>query len=433
MNNRSKTTYIRSAKLGFDKTANTNKINSVALFLAEYRSAMVHYLDQYWDKHFADDLYCLDVDKLKPGSFYPSSLPAPDTQLSARTLKSAQYQVMAMINAALAKRAKSAWVYKKSQRMETPYANLKRKLDKQPLVKPTVPKNINAEINSINCQFTDNQSAAEHFDYWFELKSMFNRNWAKTHGFNQISLPLKSNQRFNKLVVAGRVMSSFLLSRDSIAVRVEITAVPSAGSEIVAIDQGITSLLSVAGSDGRRTTSTACPHGHSLTSIIHKLNAKKPGGRAFRRAQAHRTNYINWSVNQLDLTRVKEVRLEDVGDMGRGQHKSAFLSRFTYSAIEQSIRSKCELSGVRLILQPNEYRSQRCSACGFVHKNNRKGKSFVCRACGTAHDADVNAAENHLADLPAIDRSAICGLNRTQGFFWNTEFAGVYRPYLLNE
>ena len=38
--------------------------------------------------------------------------------------------------------------------------------------------------------------------------------------------------------------------------------------------------------------------------------------------------------------------------------------------------------------------SRTCSKCGHMDKRSRRGKCFVCTACGYASDADINAAKN---------------------------------------
>jgi putative transposase len=49
--------------------------------------------------------------------------------------------------------------------------------------------------------------------------------------------------------------------------------------------------------------------------------------------------------------------------------------------------------GITLFVPP-AYTSQKCSACGHVHPDNRKGEVFRCLACGQTMDADTNAAIN---------------------------------------
>ena len=53
------------------------------------------------------------------------------------------------------------------------------------------------------------------------------------------------------------------------------------------------------------------------------------------------------------------------------------------------------------------YTSQRCSACGYTARNNRRSRdAFACRHCGFALGADVNAARNirarAIVDWPTV-------------------------------
>ncbi len=52
-------------------------------------------------------------------------------------------------------------------------------------------------------------------------------------------------------------------------------------------------------------------------------------------------------------------------------------------------------SPVAVVAVPPAYTSQRCSACGHTTQENRESQAaFLCRACGHADNADVNAAIN---------------------------------------
>ena len=414
---------IRSSKVSINQ-ANTRKMDVLSMFIDEYRMAVEYFINEYWNMKFAN-AYTLDLGKLKTMKFYPSSITDPKCKLSGRSLKSAKQQALGMINAATTKRYKRAFVLKKHQVENKKVSSLKRVLDKTPLVKPSVPKDFKAEINSINCDF---ESSSNSFDNWFVLKSLFNKETKQELGFNSVTLPLKSHTHLKKLSVKGKRLNSFLVSKDFISIRFEIEPKKNLGNETIAIDQGITDLLSIATSSGKNFTSTKCIHGHDMASIMRKMSRKKKGSKAFKRAKDHQTNFINWSVNQLNLSNTKELRLEEIHDMRRGERTNRFMTHFAYPAIERKLQARCEENGVRFVLQSNEYRSQRCSTCGFVHKSNRKGKSFICKHCGEIHDADINAANNHLTELPPIDRFAICGLNRTTGFFWNPGFEGAYSP-----
>ena len=78
----------------------------------------------------------------------------------------------------------------------------------------------------------------------------------------------------------------------------------------------------------------------------------------------------------------------------------------------------------------NEFRSQRCSSCGWVRKSNRKGKTFNCDLCGFTTDSDLNAASNLLIDLFEIPFWVRSKKINRQGFYWNHDglFSKSHEP-----
>ena len=174
-------------------------------------------------------------------------------------------------------------------------------------------------------------------------------------------------------------MASFLVTKNYIQVRFDIPDAPKQKSGLVlGIDQGASTCISCSSTNGTYFASSTCPQGHDLKSIMQKLSRKKKGSNAFAKAQAHRTNYINYCINQLNLSGVAELRLEKIYNLRRGKTSSRYLSHFTYTEIQNKLQDKCIQNGVRFVLQESSYRSQRCSSCGFVHAKNRNGKTFKC-------------------------------------------------------
>lgn len=72
-----------------------------------------------------------------------------------------------------------------------------------------------------------------------------------------------------------------------------------------------------------------------------------------------------------------------------------FLKNWTYYDFQQKIEYKAKEKGIKLLkIKPN-YTSQRCSKCGYIHKDNRPDQStFICQKCGFETLADYNAARN---------------------------------------
>jgi len=211
-------------------------------------------------------------------------------------------------------------------------------------------------------------------------------------------------------------MNSFLIKGDSIDIRWKNENVKQKEQGVtVGADQGFKDILTLS---NKSTTPKSDIHGHSLESIIDKLSRKKKGSKSFKRGQDHRTNFINWSINQLNFNDIKQINLEKIWNINYKHNTSIKLSHWTNTNIVGKIESRCESEGVLLKLQGSTYRSQRCSSCGVVLKSNRKGKEYICKHCGLVIDADFNASLNHECVLPEIPWNLRkLKLNR-KGFIW---------------
>ncbi len=83
------------------------------------------------------------------------------------------------------------------------------------------------------------------------------------------------------------------------------------------------------------------------------------------------------------------------------------------SQIRQMLEYKAAWYGARVIAINPAYTSQKCSACGHVHADNRISQAvFACRACGHADNADCNAAKNIRAEGISV---MACGSSQSAG------------------
>lgn len=97
------------------------------------------------------------------------------------------------------------------------------------------------------------------------------------------------------------------------------------------------------------------------------------------------------------------------------------MSHWAYSLINDKLYRLSQEKGFLLKEVPNEFRSQRCSQCGWVRKANRKGKTFCCNKCSNTLDADLNAASNLVLDLYQIPWWVRFKKINLKGFYWNSE------------
>jgi putative transposase len=83
--------------------------------------------------------------------------------------------------------------------------------------------------------------------------------------------------------------------------------------------------------------------------------------------------------------------------------------KWAFHQLRSFIEYKARRAGVRVKVIDGAYTSQQCSACGFVHPDNRPSQAaFRCLACGHTGNADINAAKN-IAARAAVNRPiAVC-------------------------
>jgi hypothetical protein len=394
------------------KEANINKKDRLHSFIKEYDRIKWWFVDYLWNTKISwAPGRVLDITNCKfdcPAFISTVNIPY-HSELSARAIKLASGEALGIVKSQTEKRRRQIYILSKKMR-EGDVSGIKKlqsKIDSNPLIQPRKNKTdswINLDSNC--CEFM--LSKDHSFDGFLVLKSL-----GKKYG--TIRIPIKFTKHSNKLSNNSfELMTAWAISQKYCTSRWTRPINKSSGTKIVGADQGYTTCLSL--SDSQATTK--CSHGHDLASIIQGMSRKEKGSKAFKRAQEHRTNYINWSINQLDLSDVCELRLEKLFQMRKGVNMGSHLSKWTYTEINAQIKSRCDIHGVRVVEQSATYRSQRCSDCGWTQKINRKRKEFICRECGSVHDADMNGALNHEADLYRLPINFWQSKMNVSGFFW---------------
>ena len=413
---------IRTTNHTFHKWANTGKIDKLNLFLIECHKTAQIYLDYLWDNKIDytikdkpqffdiknDDL---DIPSMLSNVDIESKIGSNifnDNPLSGRVRKCILTQVCGILGASCEKQRKRLFVF--NSLCEEGFYNEKlyEKIQQNIPVKPNI-ENINFEFNSICCDYEKSENSTS-FNGYIQLSSL-------GKGFGKIRIPIKFH-RMNKKYKDWEMKPSFLIGKDFINIRWEKKE-PELRTEgkTLGADQGAKTVISL--SD--RQVSSPNKDGYDLNKVMDIMSRKRKGSKAFRKAQAHRKNIIHWSINQLNLDGIKEIKLEEVINIGYKNPMGRKMSHWTNTIIRDKLIDRGLLLGVQVVLQSSTYRSQRCSNCGLVHKSNRKGKYYCCSNCGFEEDADYNASLNHeatLHDIPVCLRRL--NLNRT-GFFWKED------------
>lgn len=405
---------LRSSKHTLSQT-NIGKCRHLRDLVSNYRTLVKQIIDYIWTNGYRE--FNISNNSLNCPSLIDSSfLKKFSWGYTERLKQAAGKQALAMISAATEKRRKQLWQLKKLQKEGKDIKSLQRTISIRPLVKPSAHR-INLELDS---RFVD-----------FEFKSGgkflgFVRLTSIKKGLG-IKIPIVKSPVFNKWNAAGKLKNAIRLSDNKINLIFEVEDAPKKSKgDVVGCDQGITDMITM--SDNQKIPKY---QGRYLLSDIQKiLSRKKKGSKSFRRAQEFRKNLINWSINQLNFSNIKELRLEKLHQVGKGKSRSRFMSHWAYTLINDKLKRVSEEKGFLLKEVPNEFRSQRCSKCGWVRKANRKGKTFSCNKCRNKLDADLNAASNLLLDLYEIPYWVRLRKINRKGFYWMQEglFSDCHEP-----
>jgi IS605 OrfB family transposase len=386
---------IKSTKTTL-RFANPGKRNQLNDFLTEYRRIVGVFVDLLW---LQDQVPVL----------LPASTTKPiqaTTWLSTRALQAAGKQASGIVRGTRKKQSQRLYVYDKLQ-AEGKYKQarkLKRIIDATQTNKPDI-QSVEPELDS---RFVKQDWASStSFDGFITLTSLGNH--------LKLTLPVKKSKHFNKLLNIGKLKAGVRISDNALTFCFDLPdPSPRTTGTTLGIDVGV--LNTVSTSTG--FSSKPDNHGHTLDSINTRLARKIKGSKAFSKTQILRTNYINWSINQLNLDSVQTVKLENLKHLRRGRKTSRKLTHFTYTEIQSKVVNRCNTLGVQVTYVSPAYTSQRCSECGWVRSSNRKGKLFKCGQCSFTLDSDLNAARNIATDLRPIGRQERLLHKNRKGFYW---------------
>jgi hypothetical protein len=364
---------IRSTKLSH-KFANFAQREGLEKFIDEYRRVAVLICTKLWAENYQH-------------SFVNVKTLGIDTWLGVAPLQSCSKQVMGVIKGT--RKSRKAL---KSGSTEVPDCSQ---------IEPCLSFLV----------FKLDQEPNNSFDFWLRLTNLSSRKAIKAGGALQsLRLPLKSTRHCEKLRKQGKLASMICLSKKSVTLIFNLPDHEPTQGSTLGIDVGIAELAS----PSHNRKEIVHPHGWTMSKIQSRLCQKKKGSHNFRDAQRLRDNFVGWYVNQLNLSGVSQVKLENIHDLRRYKSVDRFRGHWPYPKIFRKLESRCQQLGVQVAYINQRNTSRCCSACGTVDAASRVNKVFECTSCGTKLDADFNAALN-------IERSEIISSRR-----------GACRPSLQN-
>ena len=382
---------IRSTKASL-KFSNNSKLDTLHSFIAEYKKVVSTFVEMLWNEK--------TVRPLIPKEFTSKI----NSWISQRAIQSAAKQASGIVRGTKTKQERRLFQIKKLQSEGKNPSKLQNIYNRVNTTKPVI-DNIEAELDSRFVKITMENPTT--FDGWVTLTSLGNK--------IKIQIPFKKHKHFNKLLSNGKIKSGIRVSKSMITFMFDIEVKPRTKGSTIGIDVGLKSTIS--SSNGQVIQKDT--HGHDYMSICKKLSRKRKGSKGFRKVVSHRTNYINWTVNQLNLNDVKEVNREEIKNLRKGKRQSGLMSRWNYGELFDVLDKKLEDEGVRVNKLNPTYTSQRCSQCGWVRKGNRKLKLFMCDKCNHMQDSDLNASINLSLKLKPIGVQQRLKQENKTGFYWN--------------
>ena len=404
------------------KFANTGKRSSIDKLLAEWRRVMQLICDDMWLNGYRweeDDSW----HEFNPNQFkyeLPKYLDYNrfdiDTWLSARMLSSLVTQLSGKLRAICAKNSARLYVFDKEAGQGNYLERLWETIETRNPSKPDL-SDAGIEISSKCTEFIPTPDG--EFYGFLRIRST---------GLPIFCVPICRQKHLAKYTDGTwNRCNGYLIDEYGVQLRWEKEAPSKTEGIKVGADQGLLTCISL--SDGQTTPDMVikAPRKNepdriirvNLDTITDKLARKQKGSKSFERTQTERKNYINYAVKRLDFANINEIGLEKITNINYGRNTSRKMKHWSNSEIVTRLAQVAEEFGVRINPQSNAYRSQRCSGCGHVLKKARKGKLYVCPLCGLTMDADINAAKNHEAELPAIPHSTeFSKLAKTEGFYW---------------
>jgi IS605 OrfB family transposase len=366
------------------------KSQELAFLFTEYSKCLNLFIDILWKQNTNKTF----IDK----KIYSS---IPGTWLSSRLLQNCAKQALGIVKSA--KTWNNKVIYKKWKRVYSYSKKHKRdwKIEEQTyteyrkthILRARILPKFDGNSMTLNANCCDLEVSNNSFDFWITMWCLGNK--------MKLVLPLKDYsyaQLYPKQGFTRKESYTITKSLENGDFYVNVVwekTIPDEkkqeGKEL-GIDLGINKLISTSDGDFLGT---------ELHKKIDELNNKVQGSKNHKRKIQEIKNYISQEVNKLDFTNIKLLVLEDLKhiqnrtklDKKMWKKGRRLLSHWNRRLVLGRIEDKCEVNRVQLEYINPAYTSQKCSNCGAIHEESRKGENYHCVECGHQMDADTNGAK----------------------------------------
>lgn len=381
--------FIRSSKVSL-KFLNKEKYETLKRTILEYNELLNKFIQFYWTQNLEKlPKFCSSKDYNQFNS-----------TLNSWYMQACGKQALAIVRGTFQKQKQRLYVYNQflKENKIKQAEKLKKIIDSTNMSCPILDKIVPIQLDGRMCQICLDKP--NFFDGWIKLTNSKIINGHRNKC--EIQIPFKKTRHFNKKNKTGKLLKGVRISLSEIEFSFEFETSYKESGNTIGIDIGIKDLYFC--SDGQKSNKL---NGKNLSDIMSELSKKKKGSKAFHRKQIERKNYINWSINQLDLKNISLVKRENIKNLRKYKRNSKFMSSWTYTNIITKLEQYCEEQNVSVLPVKPAYTSQTCSKCGYTHRSNRNNKIFHCQSCGLTLDADFNASLNIASSTPLKSMSGV--------------------------
>jgi len=281
-----------------------------------------------------------------------------DSWLSARARQAAAHEALSMIKA-----TRNRW--------------------KENAVKP-LHRGERMMVSSTIALLEEAESTSE-FDAWLHLRCIGRK--------IILDLPIRFHKHFNRLARKGKRLNSYIITRKDVQFVFDLEVPEPRMEPVVGVDTGINVLASL--SSGEQL-------GEDVRAGIDRINGCQHGSNGQQRAVRALKQRIDETARDV-VQKCGTVVVENLkGICNRtkervGKTTRRLLGRWQVRHWMTRLEQRCQMEGRSFHVVSARYTSQTCHTCGHVEQGNREGRKFLCRKCGYADDADINAAKNILS------------------------------------
>lgn len=228
----------------------------------------------------------------------------------------------------------------------------------------------------------------------------------KEHGYIPICLGQKHKSGGHKFITVKMTRSG----RWFVYVQCEIEAEdpPKRGQDVLGIDLGLKSFAVTSDGENIEHHKTLEKFEDRLKRAHRKIRRKELGGKNREKARKKyavlhykvacaRRDFLHKLSSRLVRTKpVIVLEKLNIKGMLKGRRFSKNIGDSGWGMFSGLCKRKTEWSGGKVIVADRWFcSSKRCSNCGHIYRNMAlSDRKWVCKACGTYHDRDLNAALN---------------------------------------